>query len=110
MGNFLFNTLGGFKRLNAEPYGIVAMLTLNEKNHGFAIDLNLYPIFGDNRITDFQPYFLSKDQARNFLKTVQEKSPELEFRLRQDKTMASRKYYIQLPVGFAAGETVAASD
>ena len=110
LGNFLFNTLGGYKRLNAEPYSMVAMLTLTKENHGFAIDLNLYPIFSDNRITDFQPYFLSKDQAKNFLKTMQEKSPELELRLRQDKTMASRKYYIQLPVGFAAGETVAASD
>ena len=41
---------------------------------------------------------------------MQEKSPELELRLRQDKTMASRKYYIQLPVSFAAGEMIAASD
>lgn len=110
LGNFLFNTLGGFKRLNAEPYGMVAMLQLTKENHSFAINLNLYPIFSDNRITNFQPYFLSKDEAKTFLKAMQEKSPELELGLRQDKTMATRKYYIQLPVSFAARETVAASD
>ena len=98
LGNFLFNTSGGFQRLNAEPYGMAAMLELTKKSHGFAIHVNLYPIFSDNRVTDFQPYFLSKDEAETFLKAMQEKSPELELRLRQDKTMATGKYYIQLPV------------
>ena len=98
LGNFLFNTLGAFKRLNAKPYSMVAMLQLTKKSYGFAMNVNLYPIFSDNRITNFQPYFLSKDEARDFLKALRAKSPELELKLKQDKTTGTSKYYIPLPI------------
>ena len=77
---------------------MVAMLQLTKKSYGFAMNVNLYPIFSDNRITNFQPYFLSKDEARDFLKALRAKSPELELKLKQDKTTGTSKYYIPLPI------------
>lgn len=98
LGNFLFNTLGRFKLLNAEPYSMVAMLQINPLGNGQSAYLNLYPIFSDNQITNFQPYFLSKPEAKEFVKIMESKSPDLSFKLKRDKSMGEARYHIQLPI------------
>ena len=98
LGNFLFNTLGRFQKLNAEPYSMVAMLQLKQQGTGYTADLNLYPIFSDNRITNFQPYFLSKREAKKFLKAMKQKSAGVKLKLKRDVTMEDTRYYIQLPI------------
>lgn len=99
LGNFLFNTWGRFKKLNAEPFSMVGMLKLSSKTSSeYMITLNLYPIFSNNQITNFQPYFLQEKEANEFLKILQEKSTTTQLSLLRDTSMGETKFYIQLPI------------
>lgn len=53
IGNFMFNSKGRYEKLNAPPYSAIAKLVI-KNNDTVDIELQLYPIFTNNRINDFQ--------------------------------------------------------
>ncbi|WP_274631313.1 CapA family protein [Arvimicrobium flavum] len=59
IGNFVFNSPGRFAGYEVLPFGLIARLTLQLKNERLAPKLYLYPIQSDNRVTSYQPNFVS---------------------------------------------------
>ena len=55
LGNFVFNSPGRYQKRNAKPYSLAAMLNIREITGRFRLTLQLYPIFSDNLITNYQP-------------------------------------------------------
>ncbi|MCC5833290.1 MAG: CapA family protein [Opitutales bacterium] len=65
LGNFLFNTPGRFALFEEErgilPYGLVGMLHFERNSDALEAKIRLYPIYSNNRITEYQPYPVSKE-------------------------------------------------
>lgn len=65
LGNFLFNTPGRFALYEEErgilPYGLVGMLHLERNADAIEAKIRLYPIYSNNRITEYQPFPVSKE-------------------------------------------------
>lgn len=62
LGNFVFNSIGRYERMDADPYSLVAQLELDDNKEQPNIILRLYPIFSNNRVTNFQPRFLTHEE------------------------------------------------
>ncbi len=62
LGNFVFNAPGRYKKKKIDPFSLIAKLDVSQKNGNFILKLRLYPIFSDNRITHYQPYFVDEKQ------------------------------------------------
>lgn len=62
LGNFVFNSQGRYEKMGAEPYSLVARLDVSYKQGQRSMVLRLYPIYSDNRVTNFQPYFVSREE------------------------------------------------
>ncbi len=73
IGNFIFNSPGRYKKLDAPPYSSVVSMTVGLVNDQFEIDLKLYPIFSDNRVTNYQPRFLNKEEIEDLNKQLIER-------------------------------------
>lgn len=58
MGNFIFNSPGKYSSMNAKPYGFILQLIIDEKSKR----IRLYPIFTNNKETDYQIRYLNKDE------------------------------------------------
>ncbi len=77
LGNFVFNSPGRFKKTNVDPLSIIARLHFSERNGNVNISLRLYPIFTDNRVTNYKSNFATYDQfiySLNLL--IKNSSPE----------------------------------
>jgi D-alanine-D-alanine ligase-like ATP-grasp enzyme/L-alanine-DL-glutamate epimerase-like enolase superfamily enzyme len=55
LGNFMFNWGGRFGALDAPPFGLVARVEVAPERDAWKVDLRLYPLVVDNRVTDHQP-------------------------------------------------------
>jgi poly-gamma-glutamate capsule biosynthesis protein CapA/YwtB (metallophosphatase superfamily) len=62
LGNFVFNSTGRYKKKEIDPFSLMANLSVARKKNGLSVSLRLYPIFSDNRITLFQPHFVTDNQ------------------------------------------------
>ncbi len=58
LGNFIFNSPGRYKSRGVKPYGLILQLLVNEKGYS----LRLYPIFTDNKKSNYQIRFLYKEE------------------------------------------------
>ena len=54
LGNFIFNSPGGYSRRKAPPYSLIACINLIAEAEAITIKLKLYPIMTDNLQTAFQ--------------------------------------------------------
>jgi D-alanine-D-alanine ligase-like ATP-grasp enzyme len=61
LGNFVFNSPGGFLRHRAPPFGLAAMLQLSALSSD-ADSLRIYPTLVDNSITNFQSRLVSDSE------------------------------------------------
>lgn len=75
LGNFMFNSPGRFQRLEAPPYSLVASLSVRNNNGGLSKSVKLYPIFSDNRISDYQSRPLTDEEFTEARELLLEKSP-----------------------------------
>lgn len=78
LGNFVFNSPGRYQKKKMDPFSLVAKLIVTGNNDGVIFSLRLYPIFSDNLITKFQPYFVTDDQFRRVQKLLLLHSPNKE--------------------------------
>lgn len=62
IGNFMFHSPGRYKKMQAPPYSGIVSLNLQIVNDEIDIQLNLYPIVSDNKITNYQPRFATKSE------------------------------------------------
>lgn len=66
IGNFIFNAPGRYRSTGAKPYALMAMLTVTQKDKY----LKLYPVFTDNKLTDYQLRFLDEEEFEDCYKTA----------------------------------------
>ncbi len=62
LGNFVFNSPGRYQKESAHPYSLAARLDIAQKNEILSLTLRAYPIFSDNRISNYQPRLVSKKE------------------------------------------------
>ena len=73
LGNFMFNSQGRYGKYNVDPISLIAQLEfINSENEG-NIQLKLYPIITDNRITRYQGYFVDNPTFKKVVRTLVEK-------------------------------------
>lgn len=76
IGNFMYNPGGRYQKFNVEPFSLVAQLLLQESDGNLVRTMKLYPILTDNKITNFQARFLTKDEFEKVYKLLLEKSSQ----------------------------------
>lgn len=82
MGNFIYNSIGRFKQMSKEGFGVVVQLHIYRDK---TMWLRLYPTFTDNRITNYQSRFVDKNE---FDKIVAFLMP-----LREEAQTSMEKYF-----------------
>jgi hypothetical protein len=93
IGNFVFNSPGGYKFYNALPYSLIGRLRLGRSYSGWTGTLKLYPIVSDNRQTGYQPRPVKETEALEvfrFLSIGGKHCFDREFELQRDE----RGWYI----------------
>lgn len=72
LGNFVFGSPGRYKKTGTHPYGAIAVLILSPNVNGVAKQFRLYPIFTDNRVTNYRSRFVNEaefEEVRTLLRT-----------------------------------------
>jgi hypothetical protein len=87
LGNFLFNTWGNYKNLNAFPFSAIARVGVSRTSGRWTTSCKLYPILSDNTETQFTPRPVSEEEALEIWKYLH--AQELDsfsqsFRLKHD--------------------------
>lgn len=99
LGNFMFNSPGRYEKLKAPPYSFVAKMAVSLVNEEFNVSLKLYPIYTNNRQTNYQPRFLDEEEFYELSILLQRKklSQETQYpNLKRKKD--DYGYYIELPI------------
>lgn len=75
LGNFMFNSPGRYRLLNAPPYSFLAKLVVRDHAKGLAPVLRLHPIFTDNLRNGYRTRFLKRPEFDEVVRLLVEKSP-----------------------------------
>ena len=98
IGNFMFHSPGRYGLMQAPPCSAVASLNIQMVNNRPDIQLKLYPIISDNKLTNYQPRFVTNHELDDLGKVLLQKkimaSSESLLKAQQDKF----GYYFQVPV------------
>lgn len=71
IGNLVFNSDGRYqKEKNATPYSFAVGMDIAEGKSGPTMEIRLYPIFGDNLITQFQPRLVTSQEIQKVLELL----------------------------------------
>ncbi len=90
LGNFVFNSPGRYEKHGAPPFSLVAKLPLPTRFDRSDIQVHLYPIVSDNRLTEFRPRtvtHLECEKVYELLLSVSDDKSEFlrRFELRSDE-------------------------
>lgn len=75
LGNFVFNSPGRYQKKNVSAFSLAASLEVTEKGGLFNLTLRLYPIFSDNRITNYHPRLVTKEERNRVQHILLQHSP-----------------------------------
>ncbi|SDJ27362.1 CapA family protein [Natribacillus halophilus] len=73
IGNFVFNSPGRYKKMQAPPYSFIVNLMISESETGWDIRPAFYPIVTDNKKTDFRVRFTTYDESVELFETLNDK-------------------------------------
>jgi poly-gamma-glutamate capsule biosynthesis protein CapA/YwtB (metallophosphatase superfamily) len=62
LGNFMFNSPGRYDDYEDSPHSFIAVVSVIENSKEISKNLKLYPIYSDNKITNYQPRFLLEEE------------------------------------------------
>jgi len=66
IGNFVFNSPGRYKKLQAPPYSLIVNMEVQEDQNGqWTVKNKFYPILTDNKATNFNVRKINKQEASN---------------------------------------------
>ncbi|MDD4781650.1 MAG: CapA family protein [Tissierellia bacterium] len=74
IGNFVFNSKGRYKKLEAPPYSAIAKLQFEENEYDWSIESRFYPIVTDNLITNYQSSAINELEYRNLIEMLSKKN------------------------------------
>jgi hypothetical protein len=67
IGNFVFNSPGRYRNFDVLPFGLIPRITFFQQKDKFCVNVRLYPIHIDNRVTDYQTRFVNEAQFRKIV-------------------------------------------
>lgn len=79
LGNFILNSPGRYQKLGAAPFSLAASLDVVEKAGELGLALHIYPIFSDNRISNYQPRLVTKEELSEVEEIILQHSPDSDF-------------------------------
>ncbi len=95
LGNFVFNSPGRYKTLNAPPFSFLAKLVAEPDQGHLALFVRLYPIVTDNKRTDYQTRFVTDSEYLRVRELLDERSANPgPMRFGRDDT----GYYLELQI------------
>jgi len=68
LGNFVYNSPGRFDSYDVLPFGLIGQLVFRAEAAAIRVGLKLYPIYSDNRKTDYQPNFIDRKDFEKIMK------------------------------------------
>lgn len=98
IGNFMFHSPGRYEKMQAPPYSFVVSLTVQMVNNQADIQLKLYPIVSDNKVTNYQPRFVNKSELDDLYRLLLQKkimANSVDFLAPKQDQFG---YYFQVPV------------
>ncbi len=98
IGNFMFHSPGRYQKMQAPPYSAIASLNLQIVNNKIDIQLKLYPIVSDNKITNYQPRFVSKGEFNNLCEWLLQKKIMVNSEHLLEPKEDQFGHYFQLPI------------
>jgi len=99
LGNFVFNSPGRYQESGGQPYSLVTQLVLQKTSDGLQKSLKIYPIFSDNKITNYQPRFLEEGEFDSAYRVIVESSPNHEILEKYlNKGIDEIGYFIELSI------------
>ncbi len=107
LGNFVFNSPGRYhKEKDAHPYSLTARLDIAKENEFLHLTLRVYPIFSNNRLTNYQPRPVNRREFNELLLEIFRHN-EFPRKLRQQVAVGKDKsgYYFNLDLGVLKPET-----
>lgn len=70
LGDFMFNSGGQYARFNVPPISLIARGVLAPAGSSLLREIRLYPIFTNNRVTNFQSRFVDQGEFETAVKLV----------------------------------------
>jgi cyanophycin synthetase len=74
VGNFVFNASGRYSTFKVPPYSSPLVIDFSISDHHLHATFRIYPIVSDNKITRYQPRFLTEEELNIVDKQLSEKS------------------------------------
>lgn len=84
IGNFVYNSPGRYKKMKAPPYSFVVQLEIAAEEREWAVQERVYPIFSDNRITDYAVRPVTREEGEELQSILYEKNSYIYFQLKKD--------------------------
>jgi len=75
LGNFVFNSPGRYQKMEVAPFSLIAKLNVSHQKTGLTLTLILYPIFSDNRLSNYQPRPVTEKEINKVQDIIFQKSP-----------------------------------
>lgn len=97
LGNFVFNSPGGYSRYNAPPYSLIACVDLSTEAGLISLKFKLYPILTDNQQTNFQSRPVNEQEMSVVAQLLKNHSPSVPthiFKWKSDHF----GYFFELPI------------
>ncbi len=76
IGNFVFNSPGRYRKMKALPYSLIVRLELEEQPQLWAVKEKYYPLFSDNKKSNFKPRPLKTSEAEELLAELEQKNQD----------------------------------
>ncbi len=76
LGNFVFNSPGRYEKEHVDPFSLAASLDAVDRGGQLSLILRLYPIFSDNRLTDYQPRLVTREELDRVKSILLQRSPD----------------------------------
>ncbi len=100
LGNFVFNSPGRYQYMEVPPYSAVASLDIAVINNQPALDIKLYPIITDNRITGYQSRFVNKQEFEELSEIFTQRPIMQNYKNFAKANKDNFGYYFQIPIDF----------
>ncbi len=100
LGNFVFNSPGRYRKFaDAVPFSFAACLDVDEQAGRLDLALRLYPILTDNRVTEYQPRPVTRDELGEILEHLLDRSLEPDLRAQLGVGGDELGHFLSLRIG-----------
>jgi len=93
IGNFVFNSPGRYKKLQAPPFSLITKLQITENKGNWSVEPEFYPIVTDNKLTNFNVRKVNKLESNELLNILNTKISSKANNILENNKFNSTYYY-----------------